>query len=145
MAITPKRLEVFEIIEQTVKTKSRKDKIKFLQENRISALLDVLRGTYDDAIQWNLPEGTPPYTPQEEGAQPSTLLKYHLNFKYFVKGLRESNRLTNVKRERMFIDMLEAVHPKDADILIAMINKKNLGRGITKKLIQEAFPDLIVK
>lgn len=145
MAITPKRLEVFEILEKVVETSSRKKKKELLQEHQCMPLLDVLRGTYDDAIQWNLPEGTPPYTPQEEGAQPSTLLRQHMNFKYFVKGLRESNQLNTVRRERMFIDMLEAVHPKDAKVLIAMINKKSLGHGITKKLVQEVFPNLIVK
>jgi len=45
----------------------------------------------------------------------------------------------------MFIDMLEGIHPKDAELLILMKDKKSLAKGITKKLVEEAFPKLIVK
>ena len=45
----------------------------------------------------------------------------------------------------MFIEMLEAVHPKDAEILLCMKDKKQLVKGLTKKLIQEVFPNLIQK
>jgi hypothetical protein len=37
------------------------------------------------------------------------------------------------------------VHPKDAEVLIKMINKETLGKAITKSLVQEAFPGLIRK
>ena len=50
-----------------------------------------------------------------------------------------------VKREKMFLDILETVHPRDADLLVGMINKDMPIKGITKKLVKEAFPDLIVK
>ena len=96
-----------------------------------------------EAIQWNLPGGTPPYTPSSEESPPSTLLRYHRNFKYFVKGLRESSKLNPIRRERMFIDILEAVHPRDAEILVSMINKKSPVKGLTKTVVKEAFPELI--
>jgi hypothetical protein len=139
-----KPLDVFEIFEKVSKAKSRKDKIQVLRENDIMPVRDVLQGTFDDRIQWNLPGGTPPYTPVVEGPPPpSSLLKQHLRFKYFVKGLRDSENLNSIKRERLFIDMLESVHPKDAEILVSMINKKQPVSGLTKKLVQEAYPDLI--
>ena len=62
-----------------------------------------------------------------------------------MKGLLESERLTPVKREKMFIDMCESVHPRDAEVLVAMINKNPPIKGITKTLVREAFPDLIVE
>lgn len=142
MALTHK-MQVFEILDNAVKAKNRDERIKVLQENKIMPILDILRGTFDEAIQWNLPEGTPPYTPNEESSPPSTLLKQHLNLKYFVSGLRESNSLSKVKREKMFIDLLESVHPRDAELVISMINKKSPHRYLTKKLIEDAFPGLI--
>jgi hypothetical protein len=39
--------------------------------------------------------------------------------------------------------MLESVHPKDALILLAMKEKKLPYKGITKALIQKAFPGLV--
>lgn len=144
MAISNK-LQVFEILEKASKAKTKKDKISILQQNNIMALRDVLRGTFDESIQWNLPEGEPPYTPSRIDSVPSSLLKQHLKFKYFVKGLRESSDLIPLRRERMFIDILESIHPSDAEVLLSMINKKSPVKGITKALVKEAFPDLILK
>lgn len=137
--------EVYEILQSVEKAKTRKDKITILKSySDLMPLRDVLQGTFDERIQWNLPGGEPPYTPQpEDSPPPSTLRKQHLKFKYFVKGFRESESLKTIKREKMFIDMLESVHPSDAEILISMINKKTPVKGLTKKLIQEAIPDLI--
>jgi hypothetical protein len=67
-----------------------------------------------------------------------------VQFKYIVKG-GPADKMLPVKRERIFINVLESVHPKDAELLIKMINKESLGKSITKKLVQEAFPGLITK
>jgi hypothetical protein len=136
--------DVWEIFELVEKTKSRKDKIEILRQHNIMPVRDVLQGTFDPNIQWNLPGGTPPYTPNAEDAPtPSTLRKQHMKFKYFVKGLRESDNLNKIKRERMFIDMLESVPPREAEILVSMINKQQPVKGLTEKLVKEAYPDLI--
>lgn len=140
-----KKLEVFEIFELFEKAKTRKDKISVLQKHNIMPVRDVLQGTFDDKIVWNLPAGAPPYNQNLPESTPSTLLKQHLKFKFFVKGLVESDRLTKIKREGMFISMLEAVHPEDAKILVSMINKQPPVKGLTKKIVEEAYPDLIPK
>ena len=80
-------LQVYEIINKVKNTKSRKDKIEMLQKHECWALKDVLRGTYDDLVQWNLPPGVPPYEPAKDESVPSTLHKQHTNFKNFVKIL----------------------------------------------------------
>lgn len=137
--------QIFEIIEKIEKVKTKEERVNILKTNDIMPLLDVLRGTFDDSIQWNLPEGAPPYTQSLPESVPSTLLKQHLKFKYFVKGFKESDSLNKIRREKMFIDILESIHPKDAEILIAMINKKSPSVSLNKELIQEAFPGLIQK
>jgi len=43
----------------------------------------------------------------------------------------------------MFIEICESVHPEDARILVSMINKKPPVKGLTEKLVKEAYPDLI--
>lgn len=138
-------LDVYEVFEKIEQAAARKDKIRILKENsNRPAIRDVLQGTFDPNIQWNLPAGTPPYTPQVDGPPaPKTLLKEHMNFRYFVKGLISSERLTTIKRERMFIDLLESIHPRDAEILVSMINKKQPVSGLTEKLVKEAIPGLI--
>lgn len=145
MAITKPAKQVFEILEEAAKKRAKKDKVSALREYNIMPVRDVLQGTFDDKIQWNLPTGPVPFTPSSEESPPNSLLKAHLNFKYFVKGLRESSRLTNVKREKMFIDMCESIHPRDAEVIVAMINKESPVKGITKNIVKEAFPDLIIE
>lgn len=135
---------VYEVIEAVEKASKREEKIQLLRQNESWALKDVLRATYDDTIQFLLPPGSPPYTANQEGSIPSNLLKQNTQFRYFVKN-PDSVKMMPVKRERMFINMLESIHPKDADLCIKMINKESLGKGITKKLVQEAFPGLIIK
>lgn len=135
---------IFEVIEVAEKASKREEKIQALKQNESWALKDVLRATYDDSIQFLLPPGEPPYTANEEGSIPSTLLKQNVQFKFFIKG-GPGEKMLPVKRERIFINVLEAIHPEDAKLLIKMINKKSLGKGITKKLVQEAFPGLIIK
>jgi len=138
--------QVHEIFELYSKAKNRQEKIKVLKSHEnVNALRDVVRGIFDDTIQWNLPGGEPPYVENNPDTSPSTLLKQHMKFKYFVKGLKESESMMKFKREKLFIDILESIHPEDAKILVSMINKKNPVKGLTKKIVQEAYPNLIQK
>jgi hypothetical protein len=137
-----KKYDVFEILDKVCAAKTKKDKINILREYDLMPVRDILQGMFDDRIQWNLPGGVPPYTPNRPESVPSNLMRQHLKFKFFVKGLRDSERLSSLKRERMFIDLLETVHPKDAELVLSMVNKTPL-KGLTKTLVQEAFPDLI--
>ena len=146
MVETVRKRDVWEVFTEIETAKTRKKKLETLKkyENEMH-VRDVLQGTFDDRIQWNLPLGTPPYTPGSDDAPPqASLMKLHMRFKYFIKGLRACEELPAIKRERMFIDILETVHPKDAQILVSMVNKtKPEFDGLTKKLVQEALPDLI--
>ena len=52
---------VFEVIEEAAKQRSRDDKVKVLKSNETWALKDIIRGSMDSKVEWNLPEGSPPY------------------------------------------------------------------------------------
>jgi|TARA_R110000782_G_scaffold28166_6_gene70869 hypothetical protein len=136
---------VFEILDQVSKAKSRTDKIQILQKNNNNwAMKDILRGTFDDLVKWNLPTGKVPYEPADVRSVPSNLTTHNRKFAYFLPNTSGA-KMPAVKREKMFLDILETVHPRDADLLVGMINKDMPIKGITKKLVKEAFPDLIVK
>ena len=146
MVETVRQKDVWEVFEGVAKITGKKGKVEFLRKfENMMPLRDVLQGTFDKNIEWKLPPGTPPYTPQVDGPPaPTSLLKQHLNFKYFIKGLAACEQLSNIRRERLFIDMLESIHPKDAEIVVSMVNKKKPDvDGLTEKLVKEAFPDLI--
>jgi hypothetical protein len=142
MAYNPKK-EVFEILDEFEKQPNKsKRKELLLQHSDNNALRDVLRGTFDESLEWNLPEGRPPYTANIPESVPSTLLREHRQFGYFVKGAK-GDPLPAYKRENMFIRLLESIHPADAEIVLSMVTKKSPVKFLTKKLVQEAFPNLI--
>ena len=62
-------------------------------------------------------------------------------FYNFVKGGNDG--LNKIKRESMFIGLLETLHPSEADLLI-LVKDKLLGTKykITKELVSEAYPDI---
>lgn len=136
------KLQVHEIIEKISNTKSKKDKIAILVEHANNwALKDIIRGSFDSDIQFNLPEGKPPYEECESHNSPSDLTRRHKDFRHFIKG-GPGDQMLKVKREAIFISILESIHPKDAELVIAMISK-NLKCGLTRKIVDEAYPGLI--
>lgn len=132
---------VFEVIEEVNKKRKKEDKIKILKENESWALKDIIRGSMDSTIIWNLPEGAPPYTAAPEHSHPANLLRENVKFKYFVKG-GPGDDMPAFKRENLFIGILEGVHPEDAQLVIGMINKEP-PKGLTRPMVKEAFPGLL--
>lgn len=132
---------VYEVLDEVNSKKKKADRIKILKENETWALKDILRGSIDKTIKWNLPEGEPPYTPSEEHNAPTNLLRENTKFRYFAKG-GPGDQLPGFKRENLFIGLIEGVHPKDAQLVIDMINKK-VPKGITREIVKEAFPGLL--
>ena len=51
--------------------------------------------------------------------------------------------MPSFKREKIYIGLLESIHPEDAKVVINMVNRKKPGNGITEKVVKEAFPSLI--
>ena len=142
MAITNSKY-VHEIIKMASEAKTREEKIEILRKYESWPLKDLLRGTYDDSIVWLLPPGNPPYEPADPQRHPSSFVKQNQNLKYFAKG-GPGEKLIPLKRETMFIRMIESIHPDDALLVLSMVNKKAI-KGVTKKLVEEAFPNLIKK
>jgi len=135
----------FEILEKVAQAKTKSEKVELLKQQQNNwALKDVLRGTFDEAVVFLLPEGKVPYEPAAAESHPSNWTQHNKKLAYFVKG-GPGQRMLKPKREKMFLDILESVHPRDAELLVGMINKKMPIKGITKKLVQEAFPNLILK
>jgi hypothetical protein len=58
----------------------------------------------------------------------------------FVNG--RGNNLNRTKLENLFIQILESVAPKDAELL-CMVKERKLPKGITPSLIEEVWPGLI--
>jgi len=143
-------LFVYEVLEKAAKAKTDEEKINILKEYNSLALRNILKGAMDDTIEFLLPEGAPPYNFDDapHGYTQSTIQQKCKHFAYFVKG--GSEMTSQIKRERMFIEILESVHQEEAKLVILMKDKALINPdgtpyydGITKELVKQAFPGLI--
>lgn len=132
---------IFEILDEVSKAKSKAEKIAILKKNESWALKDVIRGSMDETVQWLLPKGEVPYTPSEPHNHPANLLRENTKFTYFARG-GKGMQIKAYKRESIFLGMLEGIHPEDAKICVDMINK-NTPKGLTRPIVEEAFPGLL--
>ena len=65
MAYPKRGPEVFEMIEEFGESKNKSSRLEILNKySDVQAFKDVLRGTFDDSLEFLLPEGKPPFTPQ---------------------------------------------------------------------------------
>ena len=132
---------VHEVLDEVGSRKRKTDRIQILKQNESWALKDIIRGSMDSTVEWNLPGGDPPYTPCEVHNAPTNLLRENKQFRYFVKG-GPGDKMNAPKRENIFIGLIEGVHPLDAKLVVDMINKR-VPKGITREIVQEAFPGLL--
>lgn len=134
------QLSIAEILDKTSKMKTKAEKVDFLKKNDFRPLKTVLKAMYDPTLKCLLPEGTPPYKPSEMLDDQGMLFSNSKRIPYFYEGA--GNDIKPMKRESMFIELLEMVNKDDALILIDMKNKKKI-KGLTASVINEAFPNLI--
>jgi hypothetical protein len=134
---------VSDILEQVEKTSSRKEKVKILQyHGKNPVLIEFCKYVFDDNIKFDLPEGDPPYeTDKFVDENQSGLYQQLRKFYLFLEG--GNPNLRPVQRERLFIELIESIHPKEAKLVLSVKDKKFPYKGITKKLIQEAYPGLV--
>jgi hypothetical protein len=136
------RISITEILDKTAEFKQKADKINWLKENDNPALRTILSYTYDSNIKFIIPDTPPPWNKNEfEDEAKSLLYREARRLKIFIEG-GGYDQLKQIKREQLFISLLEDVDNDDAETLCKMIQKKPF-KGITKKAVMEAFPDLI--
>lgn len=168
----PKNPLVFEILDLASRQRTKAKKVEVLQKYASIALKSLLIWNFDETVRSALPPGAVPYQGFDESITYSgtltdkieetarkmyedgnfslgnadsqgrtTLLREAKHFYHFVEG--GNNGLSKIRREMMFINILESVHPLEAEIL-TLVKDKKLGDKykITKDVVAEAFPDI---
>ena len=134
------RLLMHEILQKVSNAKTKKEKIKLMQEYNTNALRMLFIINFDDSVVSLLPPGNVPYTPNEapDGTQHTILEKEARLLHHFFKG---GSNVSQVKRESMFVQMLEGLSSGEAEALVLAKDKK-IGKRwkITKAAVTEAFP-----
>ncbi len=120
--------------------KKKEERVQALKLNNNLAVRTVLAGWFDPNVKFLLPEGAPPYTPNRFD-EPKAFMNEVPRFYLLVEG--GNPNLKPAKREQIFIQMLENVSADDAKLLLSMKDKKCPYKGITKEVVNLAFPGLI--
>jgi hypothetical protein len=136
------RISISEIINKIPELKTTEEKIDWLRKNDNPALRSIIKYTYDKNVEFLVPNTPPPWKKNAfEDEAKSLLYKEARRLKIFIKG-GGYDELNKVKREQLFISLLEDVDNDDAELLCVMISKKPF-KGLTVKTVNDAFPGLI--
>ena len=134
--------EIFELVsEQRTKAK----RVEILKEYRDDSLTAILIWNFDDRVQSAVPDGQVPYKENEVpvGTDHTSLRREWKQLYHFIKGGNDT--LSSLRRESMFIQLLEGLHPKEAEI-ICLVKDKELEEvypKVTLDVVKEAFPDIV--
>jgi len=165
----PQNPFIYEILELASKQRTNAKKVEVLKTYEHDSLKSILIWNFDESVISLLPEGEVPYggateqtvytgtlsenlskeaaggesaTAQDlNGRGRTSLRREYQNLYHFVKGGNDT--LSTIRREMMFINILEGLHPKEAEILI-LIKDRNLQNKykITFENVKEAYPDI---
>lgn len=140
MSFEYKMESVAKVLSKINGLKKKEERVQALQQNNNYTLRSVLQGMFDANVKFPLPEGAPPYRANQFN-EPKALHNEVPRFYLLMEG--GNRNLNAIKREQIFIQMLEAVNADDAELLIAMKDKKSPYKNITKDIVMEAFPGLL--
>ena len=143
-------VSLHEIFTDVAKETSINKKSEILKENDSRGLQIFLRCVFDDKVTWLVPDSKPPYEPNdapEWDLADMRLEQEALKIGRFIQVDGQTpiqgKDLTKTRREDLFIQLLEGLHPTEADLLMSGVKKKIKYKGLTKRVVQKAFPDLI--
>ena len=132
---------VHEIFTRINNAKDKPAKIAILKQFDNNAMRQLLKAAFDPKIKFDLPEGNPPYIKNEApaGTEHTSLASEARKLYHFIVG--GNNTINKLKKETMFIQMLEGLHEQDAEVLMAVKNKElnNAYKGLTANLVKETF------
>ena len=163
---------IFEILDLVSKQRSKAKKIEVLRKYEDISLKAIFIWNFDESIVSLLPDGQVPYTGYDEqntySGTLSTKLSYEVRkmhengdfslgvsdqqghttirreWKHFYMFCRGGNNgMNSLRRETMFINILEGLHPLEAEIL-TLVKDKRLQEvyNVTQDVVAEAYPDI---
>jgi len=168
----PNNALVFEVLHLVSKQRSKAKKVQVLKKYEHESLKTIFIWNFDTSIISVLPEGEVPYTGYDEqntysgtlstkideqirsmhetgsfsiGASDrqghTTIRSEFKNFYHFVKGGNDA--MNNIRRETMFINILEGLHPLEAEIVCLCKDKRLTEKyNITKDVVSQAYPEI---
>ncbi len=163
---------VFEVLDVASKQRSKAKKVEVLQKYKHPSLVTLFVWNFDTSIITLLPEGEVPYGTNKEdqnatgsltgkindavgkmaemgsnslGSQDQGKASIRAEYKKFYNFCKGGNPgLSSLRRETMFINILEGLHPLEAELLCLVKDKKLQEKyKITKEIVSTAYPEIV--
>ena len=136
---------IYEVFDEFELAKNKQERMNVIQANLSKTLVDVLQLGFHPDAQWYFNEVPEQYraklTPPGMGY---TQLSVELRKLYmFQKGNETADKLTDKKRTQLLVEFLEALEPREAEVVMGIFNKDFGVKGLNYKFVKEAFPNLI--
>lgn len=132
---------ISEVLKEASSHRKITERVQTLLDNNSDVLQGVLKVAFDTRIEFDLPEGAPPFKPSEALDNHSVFQREWAKLYMFLKNGYPG--LNQVKREQLFIQLLEACTPDDANLMVAIKDHKMPYEGITEKVVELAYPGLL--
>ena len=132
---------ISEILKKVNNAKAKPQKVKILQQHDSESLRTICKMSFDPMITSELPEGNPPFIENEapDGTEHTKLSTEYKKLYRFCKG--GDPNLQSMRREQLFVQLLEGLHKDEAQVVI-QAKDKNLHRvykGLSDAVVKEAF------
>lgn len=135
---------LYDILENANNAENPADFLRHVKEPTLEVLLWYM---LNPACKFALPEGTPPFktTAHPDGINLRSevkRLRIFLDPNCNIQGMEKYPNMTQSRREFLFVQLLESVHPNEAKLLVAVKDKKMPFKNLTNKVIKNAWPHI---
>mgnify|MGYP003314478724 FL=1 len=125
--------------------KDKKGKTDLLSQYKRDDVKALLIWNFDKEIKSAIPEGEVPYkkndSPINAGGHTRLIHEWRTLYNYIRGG---NDQISQMKRETMFIQLLEGLHESEAELLMLVKDKKLQSKyRITRALVEDVFKDIV--
>ena len=139
------RTSIHQVLEEMDKAKTKEAKINVLKAYDHVVLRGILQINYDPRVKFNLPEGEPPFKKDTSVPLGYSETNLFTEFRRFYIWLDSTVNLTRMRKEQLFIQMLEGLHWTESEVVCLAKDRKlsTKYKSLKEDLVREAWPDLL--
>lgn len=137
---------IYEVFDEFELAKNKKDRMNVIGSNLSQTLVDVLRLTFHPDFQWTVKELPENYRIPNDVLPGITFDSLHHQMRklyIFRIGEPTADKLTDRKRDELLYQMLNALEPREAEIIMGIFRKDQGVKGLDYKFVKEAFPQML--
>jgi hypothetical protein len=138
--------QIYEIFDEFEAAKNKKERMAIIQNNLSATLVKILELTFHPNYKWKvkeLPENYKVPSDMLPGITYDNMNSQLRRLYLFLEGNTTAEQLTEQRRNELLIQMLESIEPREAEVILGILQKDQNVKGLDYKFVKEAFPNLL--